>query len=162
MLYFFHFFYSISPCSLSSSLSTSVLSSSHLSETLKLTLTISPETHHLSSSSSQTDVIPAEARPTAVPATDRLRPTSRPKPQAVARFHRRSSIQALDFIVEAAAAFLVVGFSVNPSFGFFFFSCCGWVVVVVVVVAVADGRGGYGWCYGFFWYWDILFYCSGL
>ena len=72
MLYFSHFFYSISPCSLSSSLSTSVLSSSHLSETLKLTLTISPETHHLSSSSSQTDAIPAEALPTAVPAANRL------------------------------------------------------------------------------------------
>ena len=109
-----------------SSLKLSSLTSSHLSETLKLTLTISPETHHLSSSSSQTDVVPAEARPTAVPTTDRLRPTSRPKPQAVARFHRRSSIQALDFIVEAAAAFLVVGFSVNPSFGFFFFFFLLW------------------------------------
>ena len=46
-------------------------------------------------------------------------------------------------------------------FFFFFISCCGMVVVVVaVVVAVADGRGGYGWCCGFFWEWDILFYCS--
>ena len=33
---------------------------------------------------------------------------------------------------------------------------------MVVVVAVTDGRGGCGWCYGFFWYWDILFYYSGL
>ena len=62
--------------------------------------------------------------------------------------------------------------------GFFFFpSGCGLVVVVVGVVvvvvvvvvevgvvdvAVADGRGGCGWCCGFFFgYWDILFYCSG-
>ena len=37
---------------------------------------------------------------------------------------------------------------------FFFFPCCGLVVMVVVVgvvVAVADGRGGCGWCCGFFW-----------
>ena len=55
-LFFFISFILISPCSplvsLSSShlkfLSSSHLSSSHLSETLKLTLTISPETHHLS------------------------------------------------------------------------------------------------------------------
>ena len=39
---------------------------------------------------------------------------------------------------------------------FFFFCCCGLVMVVVVVlvlvvvVAVADGRGGCGWCCGFF------------
>ena len=32
---------------------------------------------------------------------------------------------------------------------FFFFSCCG-LVVVVVVLAVTDGRGGCGWCCGFF------------
>ena len=32
-------------------------------------------------------------------------------------------------------------------FFFFFFSCCGLVVVVVgVVVAVANDRGGCGWC----------------
>ena len=36
------------------------------------------------------------------------------------------------------------------------------MVVVVVVVAVADGKGSCGWCCGFFWYWDILFYCSDL
>ena len=36
------------------------------------------------------------------------------------------------------------------------------MVVVVVVVAVADGKGGCGWCCGFFWYWDILFYYSDL
>ena len=41
-------------------------------------------------------------------------------PQATAGFHRRSSIQALGFIVEVVVAFLVVGFSVDPSFGFFF------------------------------------------
>ena len=36
------------------------------------------------------------------------------------------------------------------------------VEVGVVDVAVADGRGGCGWCCGFFFgYWDILFYCSG-
>ena len=48
---------------------------------------------------------------------------------------------------------------------FFFFSCCG---LVVVVVAVADGRGGCGWCCGCFlgsgiYYFivgDILFYCD--
>ena len=36
---------------------------------------------------------------------------------------------------------------------FFFFPCCELVVVLVlvVVVAVADGRGGCGWCCGFFW-----------
>ena len=79
------------------SLKLSSLTSSHLSETLKLTLTISPETHHLSSSSSHTNAVPAEARPTAVPATNRLRPTSRPKPQVTAGFHRRLSIQALGF-----------------------------------------------------------------
>ena len=62
--------------------------------------------------------------------------------------------------------------------GFFFFfpSCCGLVVVVVMVVvavvvvvgvgvvavAMADGRGGCGWCCEcFFGYWDILFYYSG-
>ena len=38
------------------------------------------------------------------------------------------------------------------SFFFFFFpSCWGLVVVVVVVVVVADGRGCYNWCCGFFW-----------
>ena len=50
---------------------------------------------------------------------------------------------------------------------FFFSSCCG-LVVVVVVVAVADGRGGCGWCYGFFlgsgiYYFIvviIIFYCD--
>ena len=57
---------------------------------------------------------------------------------------------------------------------FFFFSYCGRLVVVVVVVVVwvvvvvADGRGGCGWCCGWFfgneiYYFivvDILFYCN--
>ena len=43
--------------------------------------------------------------------------------------------------------------------GFFFFACYGLLVVVVVlvvvvgvgvVVGVADGRGGYRWCCGYF------------
>ena len=147
------------------SLKLSSLTSSHLSETLKLTLTISPETHHLSSS--HTNAVPAEARPTAVPAADRLRPTSRPKPQVAAGFHRRSSIQALGFY-----------------FILLFFFCCGLLVVVVVAVVKekdwrfrfffppllwtggggggVDGGGGCGWCCGSFRYWDILFYYSGL
>ena len=87
-----------------SSLKLSSLTSSQLSETLKLTLTVSRETHHLSSSSSQIDVVLA---------ADRLRPTSWPKPQAVAGFHRRSLIQALGFIVKVATAFLIVGFSID-------------------------------------------------
>ena len=37
-------------------------------------------------------------------------------------------------------------------FGVFFFYCCGLGggLVVVVAVAVADGKGGCGWCCGFF------------
>ena len=139
------------------SLKLSSLISSHLSETLKLTLTISPEIHHLSSSSSQTNAIPVEAWPIAFPAADRFRPTSRPKPQAVARFHRWSSIQALGFIIEAAAAFLVMGFSVDPSFGcFFFLPCCG--LVVVVVVAVAEEKDSR---FGFFFFFSLLWTGGG-
>ena len=35
------------------------------------------------------------------------------------------------------------------------------VAVVAVVVTMADGRGGCGWCWVFFFgWWDILFYCD--
>ena len=42
------------------------------------------------------------------------------------------------------------------------------MVVVAVVVTMADGRGGCGWCWVFFFgngiyyfiVWDILFYCD--
>ena len=72
--FFFSFFYShLTVLSLTLKLpSEKFLSSSYFSETPKPTLTISLETHHLSSSSSQTDAIPTEAWPIAVPAADRL------------------------------------------------------------------------------------------
>ena len=51
------------------------------------------------------------------------------------------------------------------GFFFFFFFFCG---LVVVVGGVADGKGGCGWCCGFFFgsgiynfiVGDILFYCD--
>ena len=57
------------------------------------------------------------------------------------------------------------GLSQDLSFFFFFCYCC--CCGLVVVVAVTDGRGGYGWCCGFFlgsriYYFIvlfILFYC---
>ena len=82
MFIFFILLFFISPSSLITLKlpSEKFLSSSHLYETLKLTLTISPETHHLSSSSSQADAVLTEARPTAVPAIDRLRPSRPSRP----------------------------------------------------------------------------------
>ena len=44
--------------------------------------------------------------------------------------------------------FILFGMGWGKRLEIFFFPCCGLVVVVVlvVVVAVADGRGGCGWC----------------
>ena len=66
------------------------------------------------------------------------------------------SIQALGFIIEAAAAFLrlLLWFSVDPSLGFFFF----------FALREFDCRGvGVAWWVGWVWAWLIFFFlCYGL
>ena len=104
MFYFFHFFYSISPCSLSSSLSTSILSSSHLSQaltSLKLSSSLSPS--HLKLTISQAQALrltPSQPKldPLSSQSPITLDPPTDPSPKPPlgfivdpsSRFHRRS------------------------------------------------------------------------